>query len=90
MHHGHNFVIGTPQADEVAKVVLVRPMAVTHQTDTEQRVLECDFVRTGDKEVTATAPDGGHSHAIAPRGYYMLFVLNVQRNASIGRFVHLH
>ncbi|MBB4981127.1 plastocyanin [Streptomyces sp. SFB5A] len=90
VHHGHNFVIGTPQADEVAKVVLVRPMAVTHQTDTEQRVLECDFVRTGDQEVTATAPDGGHSHAIAPRGYYMLFVLNGSGTPSMGRFVHLH
>ncbi|WP_426368146.1 galactose oxidase early set domain-containing protein [Streptomyces sp. E-08] len=90
VHHGHNFVIGTPQADEVAKVVLVRPWAVTHQTDTEQRVPECDFVRTGDQEVTATAPDGGHSHAIAPRGYYMLFVLNGSGTPSMGRFVHLH
>lgn len=35
--HGSTFTIETPEAADIAKVVLVRPMAVTHQTDTERR-----------------------------------------------------
>ncbi|PVE24335.1 hypothetical protein DC522_10715 [Microvirga sp. KLBC 81] len=78
VHHGETFHIDTRQADTIAKVVLVRPMAVTHQTDTEQRVIELSFSRIpghgGRLEVTA--PDGGFPHSLAPQGYYMLFILN--------------
>jgi len=40
VHHGQNFVIHSPHAASIAKVVLIRPMAITHQTDGEQRALE--------------------------------------------------
>jgi hypothetical protein len=90
VHHGATFVIETPEADDIARVVLIRPMAVTHQTDTEQRVIKCNFAQTGPDEVSAVAPNGVHPHAIAPRGYYMVFVINGAGVPSEGKFIHLH
>jgi hypothetical protein len=46
-HHGEMFEVETPAAANLQKVVLVRPMAVTHQTDTEQRVIRMQFPRAG-------------------------------------------
>jgi hypothetical protein len=90
IHHGHEFTIGTGDANDIAKVVVVRPMAVTHQTDTEQRVLDCPFTRTSATTLSAVAPDGGHPHSLAPRGYYMMFIINNQGTPSEGKFFHLH
>jgi hypothetical protein len=90
VHHGSAFTIETPEAADIDRVVLVRPMAVTHQTDTEQRVVRCSFSKTADDTITASAPNGSHPHSVAPRGYYMLFVLNAQGVPSEGKFVHLH
>lgn len=90
VHHGSSFIVETPQAADIAKVVLIRPSAVTHQTNTEQRVIQCSFARTGGNTITGVAPDGIHPHAIAPRGYYMLFILNSKGVPSEGKFIHLH
>ncbi len=77
---------------------MVRPMAVTHQTDTEQRVLELSFTVSGATSISATAPDGrvypygvggGHTHAVAPRGYYMLFILDKSGVPSVAKFIRL-
>jgi hypothetical protein len=90
VHHGATFVIETPEADDITRVVLVRPMAVTHQTDTEQRVIQCLFSQTGATQISAVTPNGIHPHAIAPRGYYMVFILNSNGTPSEGKFIHLH
>jgi hypothetical protein len=90
IHHGDTFTVETPHCDSIAKVVLVRPMAVTHQTDSEQRVVHMTFYKSGPTEMTVTAPDGIHPHAIAPRGHYMLFILNSDGVPSEGKFIHLH
>ncbi len=71
-------------------MVLIRPMAVTHQTDSEQRVIQMPFYTSGAAQLTVSAPDGGPAHAMAPRGYYMLFLLNTSGVPSEGKFVHLH
>ncbi len=90
VHHGNEFQIDTPNADDIIRVVLVRPMAVTHQTDSEQRVVSLPFVQSAVDELTATMPDGIHPHGIAPRGYYMLFILNNNGAPSEGQFIFLH
>jgi hypothetical protein len=89
-HHGSTFTVETLQADSVAPVVLIRPMAVTHQTDSEQRILHLTFHQSGTTQLTATAPDGIHPNAMAPRGYYMLFILDGNGVPSEGKFIHLH
>jgi hypothetical protein len=90
VHHGHDFAIETPSPSTIQKVVIVRPMAVTHQTDTEQRVIQLVFRSSGPTELTATMPNGWHPHALAPRGWYMLFLVDAQGVPSVARFIHLH
>src|SRR5262245_17037544 len=45
VQRGQNFVIGSPDSATITKVVLARPMAVTHQTDTEPKILEMPYVQ---------------------------------------------
>lgn len=90
VHHGAAFEIETPDAADIAKVVLVRPMSVTHQTDMEQRVVHMVFSQSGPSKLNTMAPDGVHPHAMAPRGYYMLFILNSNGVPSESTFIHLH
>lgn len=89
VHHGHTFQVESPEAADIQKVVLVRPMAVTHQLDTEQRVIPLQFTQSG-TTLNVTAPDGVHPHPVAPRGYYMLFILNGDGVPSKAEFVYLH
>ncbi len=88
VHHADEFDIESLQAADIARVVLVRPMAVTHQTDTEQRVVQMTFTRSGNV-LTVKAPNGHHPHH-TPRGYYLLFILNGNGVPSEGKFIFLH
>src|SRR5215470_15699385 len=47
VQHGQSFDIESPDAATITSVVLARPAAVTHQTDTEQKILEMPFIRIG-------------------------------------------
>jgi len=99
--HGSTFTVGftagTPP-NTVDRVVMVKPMAVTHQTDTEQRVIRLVHTVSGTNTLSVTAPDGrvypygvggGHTHAIAGRGYYMLFLINTAGVPSRAKFIKL-
>jgi hypothetical protein len=88
---GAQFTIGTPDAASIVKVTMVKPMAVTHQTETNQRVIELFFLHdhVHPNNLVATAPDGGSPHAFAPRGYYMLFILNKDGVPSVAKWIHL-
>lgn len=92
VHHGQSFTIESPDASSIVKVVLVRPMAVTHQTDAEQRVLEMPYIHdhANPTRLTLTAPHGGHPHSIAPQGYYMLFAININGVPSVAKWIYLH
>lgn len=90
VHHGQEFDIETPNPAAIAKVVMVRPMAVTHQTDSEQRVIQLTYSITGATTLTAEAPNGWHPHALAPQGWYMVFLIDTAGVPSVGHFIHLH
>src|SRR5262245_21192488 len=45
---GDQFAIYAYQAFDIKKVVLVRPMAPTHNTDSEQRVIQLQFSCAGE------------------------------------------
>ena len=92
VHHGESFVIESPDADRIVKVVLVRPMAVTHQTDTEQKVLEMAYIHdhANPTRLALTAPHGGHPHSLAQQGYYMMFAINNNGVPSVARWIYLH
>ena len=89
VNHASTFNVETPDAYYISKVVLVRPGATTHNTDTEQRVIPCHFVKQDDYMICVRAPGGPAPYSIAPRGYYMLFILNDKGVPSEGKFVHL-
>lgn len=89
VHLGEDFNICTAQAYEIKKVVLVRPMAPTHNTDSEQRVVQLSFNYVNENNLCAIAPNGWHPHATAPRGFYMLFIINTRGVPSVAKFIQL-
>lgn len=92
VHHGQQFVIESPDAPSIVRVVLVRPMAVTHQTDTQQKVLEMPYIHdhAHPSRLTLTAPHGGHPHSLAQQGYYMMFAINHDGVPSVATWIYLH
>jgi len=58
LQRGQRFELGSPDAATITSVVLARPMAVTHQTDTEQKILELPFTRTGFSTFGTIATNG--------------------------------
>ena len=83
--YGQVFQVDTPDAANIASVVLVRPGAQTHAFDMDQRLVGMSFTVSNGR-LNVTAPPNGN---IAPPGYYMLFVLNAAGVPSVARFVHL-
>lgn len=83
-------------------VVLLRPAAVTHHFDNDQRYIELSFFTQnpmGDPQLTQedlviTAPD----KSLGPAGYYMLFVIETDglgsqyeghRVPSLAQFINI-
>jgi hypothetical protein len=60
VNFGQQFTVGTPDATSIVKVTMVKPMAVTHQTESNQRVLELSFLHdhVHPNNLVVTAPDG--------------------------------
>jgi hypothetical protein len=88
--YGAPFVVlgSTSLAHPIAKVVLLRPASVTHSFDFEQRYVSLAFGGTtnGSFNLMVTAPPNWN---IAPRGYYMLFVVTNSGIPSVAQFVRL-
>jgi hypothetical protein len=63
----------------------MRPGAVTHSFDMEQRLSELAFT-AGNGALNVTAPPNGN---IAPPGYYMVFVQNSAGVPSVASFVQI-
>jgi Concanavalin A-like lectin/glucanases superfamily/Domain of unknown function (DUF1929)/Bacterial Ig domain/Kelch motif len=84
IQYGAAFSVSTPDAASIASVSLVRPGAVTHSFDEDQRYLSLGF--TADSGLlTIQAPANAN---LAPPGYYMLFLVNNAGVPSIAAFVH--
>ncbi|WP_440087554.1 galactose oxidase-like domain-containing protein [Streptosporangium sp. LJ11] len=75
----------TPDAARIHQVRLMRPSAVTHVTDVEQRSIRLDFtrVKTG---IIAEIPS---NPALVPPGWYMLFGVTARGTPSPARWVHV-
>ncbi|HEX6623681.1 MAG TPA: galactose oxidase-like domain-containing protein, partial [Pyrinomonadaceae bacterium] len=84
--YGAGFTVNTPEAAEIAEVVLMRPGAVTHAFNMSQRHVGCAIVSAAGNSVQATAPPDGN---VAPPGYYLLFVVNGDRVPSEGVWIRL-
>lgn len=84
--YGAAFDIGTPIAADIASVALIRLGSVTHSFDMEQRMVKLSTSVVSSGTLRAVAPP--HS-AVAPQGYYMLFLVNSRGTPSVARFVQL-
>lgn len=86
VEYGQVFEIETPSAKDIESVALMRPSAVTHCVDTEQRYVGLEFDSKNSERITIEAPVNPN---LAPPGYYMLFVVTRELVPSKGKFVHV-
>ncbi len=77
--------VSTPDAARVAGARLIRPSAVTHVTDTEQRSIELG-VTAGQDAVSLAVPEG---EGLVPSGWYMLFLLDADGTPSVGSWIQV-
>jgi hypothetical protein len=63
----------------------MRPGAVTHQFDEDQRYVSLGFQQSGNT-LSVNAPGNGN---LAPPGYYMLFVLNSAGVPSVASWIRM-
>ncbi len=81
--YGSTFTVNTPFPDAIQSVVVMRPGAVTHAFDMEQRLIGTTFVRIPGG-LSVTAPPNGN---VAPPGWYLIFILDAGGTPSVGKFV---
>jgi FtsP/CotA-like multicopper oxidase with cupredoxin domain len=84
--HGGRFTLRTPNARDIRWVQLIRPMATTHSTDSQQRLLDLPFTVTALDELTVTVPD---EPDLAPPGWWMLSIVDTKRRPSDAEWVQL-
>jgi len=83
VQRGTTFHVGSASAVTTAR--LVRPSAVTHVTDTEQRSVALDVTPSAGGYDLSLDPREG----IAPSGWYMLFLLDARGVPSVARWVQV-
>ena len=83
LQYGAPFTVQTPDAASIASVALMRPGAVTHAFDEDQRFVPLAFTPQSGA-LTVTSPANAN---LAPPGYYMLFIVNTAGVPSIASFV---
>ena len=94
-----NLSVALQPGHTVAGVTLLRPAALTHHFDNDQRLIELAvsnlvILPTGRATLTVTSPD----EMLAPPGYYTLFVLEAPVNTpdrkewvpTVGEFVQFN
>jgi len=83
--YGSAFTVQTPDAADIASVVIIKAGATTHAFDMDQRLVGVNFT-PGFQTLTVTTPPNGN---IAPPGYYLLFLLNHAGVPSVAKFVRI-
>ena len=81
-----SFTIDTPDASNIAEVILMYPGSVTHGFNMTQRGVECVITGGTLATIDTTAPPDGN---IAPPGWWILFILDSNRRPSLGRWIRL-
>jgi FtsP/CotA-like multicopper oxidase with cupredoxin domain len=87
VQYGETIEIETPQAREIMWAELIRPTATTHSWDPEQRLV--DLPLEGRPQFCRLRAQVPRDPALAPPGWYLLFLVNRQRVPSTARWVHL-
>ncbi|WP_203709543.1 galactose oxidase early set domain-containing protein, partial [Actinoplanes digitatis] len=85
LERGAKAGFATADAGRIRAARLLRPGAVTHVTDVDQRSVALDLARTADG-VTVTVPQ---DKGLVPAGWYMLFLIDDKGVPSTGRWVRV-
>ncbi len=85
MTYGGQYTIGTTQASPLRSAVLVRPLAVSHSSDPNQRLVDLS-VTTGTNGTSVKVPANRN---LTPPGWYMLFVVDGGGVPSVAKWVHV-
>ena len=85
--YGMNFAVDTPQANQIARVVLIRNGSITHGFNSDQRYVVLGFSVQDGNTLTVQSPPNGR---IAPPGYYMLWLIDdSERPCQRARFIRI-
>jgi hypothetical protein len=84
--YGESFVIAMPGPTTISSACLIRPGAVTHGYNQDQRYIPLTFAPSSPTHLRATAPTSGR---VAPPGDYLLFILNQSGVPSVASWVRL-
>jgi Domain of unknown function (DUF1929) len=85
MHYGGSYSLETTQASPLTSAVLVRPAAVTHSSDSNQRLVDLGLTSTA-SGIRVTVPGNRN---LTPPGWYMLFVNDANGVPSVAKWVHV-
>lgn len=83
---GASFAVHVADASAIKWISLVRPMATTHSYDSEQRLVDVAFRRSGTCHLNAHMPENPN---LVPPGYYMLFVVDRRGVPSMAKWVQV-
>ncbi|MDG9720833.1 kelch motif-containing protein [Streptomyces sp. DH24] len=81
----HRVTFRTAHPERVVKARLMRPSAVTHTTDVEQRSIELGVRKKG----TSVTFDVPRDRALVPPGWYMLFVTDAKGTPSEAKWIQV-
>jgi Domain of unknown function (DUF1929) len=85
-HYGQAVTIQSPQAGNIRWVSLIKNGVTTHSFDSGQRLVDLDILSQGAGSIQATVPQEPN---LAPRGWYMLFLIDQNGIPSIATWIHL-
>jgi hypothetical protein len=81
----HRVTFRTAHPERVVRARLMRPSAVTHTTDVEQRSIQLGVHKRG----TSVTFDVPRDPALVPPGWYMLFVTDAQGTPSEAKWIQV-
>jgi hypothetical protein len=81
--YGSSFTVGTPEAQAIVSVSLIRLGSTTHAFDMNQRFQRLAFTAQS-AALTVTVPSDPNR---TPPGHYMLFILNGNGVPSVARII---
>jgi Galactose oxidase-like, Early set domain/Galactose oxidase, central domain len=84
--YGDNISMTTTQTTPIKYVSLIRPMAVTHSVDANQRLVDVPFTTGSDGTLHLSVTDNPN---LAPPGWYMLFATDTTGVPSVASWVHV-
>ncbi|GAA2595812.1 kelch motif-containing protein [Winogradskya consettensis] len=83
---GTTVAFTSPDASRISKARLVRPSAVTHVLDVDQRSVALDITPGRGDSLKLSVPK---ARGLVPSGWYMLFLLDAKGIPSVARWVQV-